>query len=54
MKGMQTPFQAGSPIRNDVRAVRELGEFVRRLATDETVPFVIQAQAIQLLKDLQK
>lgn len=54
MKGMQTPFQASAPIRNDVRAVLELGEFVRRLATDEKVPFVIQAQAIQILKNLQK
>jgi hypothetical protein len=43
-----------APIRSDARAVLELAEFVRRLATDNRAPFLIQAQAIQLIRSLQQ
>jgi hypothetical protein len=47
-------FNVNAPIRSDARAVIELSEFVRRLATDRQVPFIIQAQALHLLRSLQR
>jgi hypothetical protein len=48
------PFDVTAPLRSDARALIELAEFVRRLATDPHVPFLIQAQALHLFKSLQQ
>lgn len=56
MNNVQIPGDRdiNAPIRNDARAVLELSAFVRRLANDDRIPFVIQAQARQLILDLQQ
>jgi hypothetical protein len=51
---MTGPRDLHAPIRNDTRALIELAEFVRRLAANDQIPFVIQAQAIQIIRSLQK